>query len=106
MHTIQLNEKGSRRLDITEENLRTIQKYALFSHLVDSTGFVDEAVLDKLKLHIRSLIARQEENCKDLLDLCIDVIYHDHMKAFGLNNLITLYIAWRAAQPAAPAETE
>ena len=41
------------------ENLKTIEKYALFRHLIDSTGIVDEPVLDKLKLNIRSLIASQ-----------------------------------------------
>lgn len=35
-----------------------------------------------------------EENSKDLLDLCIDVIYHNNMKAFGLHQLILLYIKW------------
>ena len=92
--TIQLNQKGSRHLEITEENFLTIRKYALFANLVDSTGYVDEAVLDKLKLNIRSLIASQTEDSKDLLDLCIDVIYHDHMKAFGLQQLISAYNVW------------
>ena len=63
-------------------------------HLIDSTGIIDEAVLDKLKLNIRSLIASQEEDSKDLLDLCIDVIYHNNMKAFGLQQLIKLYLTW------------
>ena len=49
---------------------------------------------DKLKLNTRSLIASQEENCKDLLDLCIDVIYHANMKAFGLQQLVKLYLQW------------
>lgn len=98
MYTIQLNEKGTRHLDITEENLRTIQKYSLFRDLVDSHGYVTESVLDKLKLTVRSLIAHQSEDTKDLLDLCIDVIYHDSMKAFGLHNLITLYAEWNERQ--------
>ena len=41
----------------------------------DSTGIVDEPVLDKLKLNVRSLIASQEEDSKDLLDLCICLLY-------------------------------
>ena len=73
---------------------KTIEKYALFQQLIDSNGIVDESVLDKLKLNVRSLIAAQTENCKDLLDLCIDVIYHNNMKAFGLHQLILLYIKW------------
>ena len=78
-------------MEISEEHLKTIEKYSLFQHLIDSNGIVDESVLDKLKLNIRSLIASSETNCKDLLDLCIDVIYHNNMKAFGLNQLLQLY---------------
>ena len=62
------------------------------------TRIVDETVLDKLKLNIRSLIAAQEEDSKDLLDLCIDVIYHNNMKAFGLQQLIKLYLQWLSQQ--------
>ena len=94
MYTIQTNASGTRNMDISEENLLTIQKYSLFQHLIDSNGIVDEQVLDKLKLNIRSLIASTEGNCKDLLDLCIDVIYHNNMKAFGLHQLVLLYIKW------------
>ena len=74
MYTIQANPSGTRNMEISEENLVTIEKYSLFQHLIDSNGIVDEAVLEKLKLNIRSLIASQEEDSKDLLDLCIDVI--------------------------------
>ena len=104
MYTIQLNEKGTRTIEISEENLQTIEKYLLFRDLVDSTGYVTEAVLDKLRLNIRSLIAHQTENSKDLLDLCIDVIYHDSMKAFGLKNLILLYLDWKQNKAAEPTE--
>lgn len=86
MYTIQANPSGTRSMEISEENLVTIEKYSLFQHLIDSNGIVDEAVLEKLKLNIRSLIASQEEDSKDLLDLCIDVIYHNNMKAFGCSN--------------------
>lgn len=94
MYTIQANASGTRSIDVSEENLLTINKYSLFQQLIDSTGIIDEPVLDKLKLNIRSLIASQEADCKDLLDLCIDVIYHNNMKAYGLNQLIQLYIKW------------
>ena len=94
MYTIQTNASGTRSMEISEVNLRTIRKYSLFQHLIDSNGIVDEQVLDKLKLNIRSLIASADGNCKDLLDLCIDVIYHNNMKAFGLHQLILLYIKW------------
>ena len=70
----------------------------MFQHLIDSNGIVDESVLDKLKLNVRSLIVSSEGNCKDLLDLCIDVIYHNNMKAFGLYQLIQLYIKWQREQ--------
>lgn len=98
MYTIQTNASGTRSMQISEVNLQTIQRYALFQHLIDSNGIVDENVLDKLKLNIRSLIVSNEENCKDLLDLCIDVIYHNNMKAFGLHQLILLYIHWSKEQ--------
>lgn len=98
MYTIQADQSGTRTLEISEENLKTIEKYSLFQHLIDSNGIVDESVLDKLKLNIRSLIASSENDCKDLLDLCIDVIYHNNMKAFGLFQLIQLYIKWEREQ--------
>lgn len=79
--------------------MATIKKYGLFCHLIDSNGIVDESVLDKLKLNIRSLIAAQVEDSKDLLDLCIDVIYHNNMKAFGLQQLVALYLQWMQEQP-------
>lgn len=100
MYTIQANPSGTRSMEISEENLVTIEKDSLFQHLIDSNGIVDEAVLEKLKLNIRSLIASQEEDSKDLLDLCIDVIYHNNMKAFGLQQLIKLYLTWLSKQEA------
>ena len=100
MYTIQANPSGTRSMEISEENLVTIEKYSLFQLLIDSNGIVDEAVLEKLKLNIRSLIASQEEDSKDLLDLCIDVIYHNNMKAFGLQQLIKLYLTWLSKQEA------
>ena len=71
MYTIQTNASGTRSMEISEKHLETIEKYSLFQQLIDSNGIVDETVLDKLKLNIRSLIASMEENSKDLLDLCI-----------------------------------
>lgn len=98
MYTIQTNASGTRSMEISEENLQTIRKYALFQHLIDSNGIIDEAVLDKLRLNIRSLITSQDGNNKELLDLCIDVIYHNNMKAFGLHQLILLYVDWEQEQ--------
>ena len=98
MYTIQTNPSGTRSLEISEENLATIEKYGLFRHLIDSNGIVDETVLDKLKLNIRSLIATQEEASKARLALCIDGVYHTNMKAFGLQQLIKLYLQWLSQQ--------
>lgn len=94
MYDIQLNESGTRHLTVSEANLKTIEKHALLRDLVDSTGYVTEEVLDKLKHNVRALIASSSENSKDLLDLCIDVIYHEKMKAYGLKNLILLFLEW------------
>jgi hypothetical protein len=94
MYSIQANPSGTRSIDVADSHLATIEKYSLFRHLIDSNGIVDEDVLEKLRLNIRSLIASQEEDSKELLDLCIDVIYHNNMKAFGLQQLIQLYLQW------------
>ena len=91
MYTIQANPSGTRSMEVSEENLKTIEKYALFRHLI--------------KLNVRSLIASQEEDSKDLLDLCIDVIYHNNMKAFGLQQLIKLYLTWLNSQEAEEEES-
>ena len=106
MYTIQANTSGTRSINVSDENLATIQKYELFQHLIDSNGIVDETVLDKLKLNIRSLIAAQVEDSKELLDLCLDVIYHNNMKAFGLHQLIRLYLEWLPAHPLEEEEEE
>ena len=43
MYTIQATPRGTRSLEISEENLATIEKYGLFRHLIDSNGIVDES---------------------------------------------------------------
>ena len=95
MYKIQSNQSGSRSIDITEKHLETIEKYRLFRDLIDSHGFVDEQVLDKLKFNIRSLLESESTRDNDLLDLCLDVIYHANMKSFGLQQLIVLFINWK-----------
>jgi hypothetical protein len=92
---IQTNPTGTRSIEIEETHLQTIEKYQLFRDLIDSTGYVDEQVLDKLKLNIRSLLSGDAGKDKALLDLCLDVIYHPNMKAFGLQQLVLLYINWK-----------
>jgi len=80
---------------VSEQHLKTIEQYQLLRDLIDSNGFVDEQVLDKLKLNIRSLLESETGRDKHLLDLCLDVIYHPNMKAFGLQQLYLLYIDWK-----------
>lgn len=85
--------KASRTIDVTEKHLQTIEEYSLFNELLDSNGIVDESVLEKLRLNVRSLL---ESNSTDsnLLDLCQNVLFHNNMKCFGLHQLILLYIDW------------
>ena len=95
---IQANVSGSRSIDITDLHLETIDKYSLLDNLVDSNGIIDEDVLDKLKFNVRSILESESNTDKNLLDLCLDVIYHNNMKAFGLNRLMSLYTEWKAKQ--------
>ena len=106
MYTIQTNQSGTRSMQISDNHLTTIRKYGLFNNLTDSNGCVDENVLEKLKLSVRSLIAAENGDIKDLLNLCIDVIYHDNMKAFGLQKLMALYTTWNAEHPEVENPTE
>lgn len=94
MYRIQANKSGTRYIDISDTHLDTIREYSLFQGLADSHGIIDEPVLDKLKLNVRSLLVSEDTNSKNLLDLCIDVIYHKNMKAFGLKQLLDLYKEW------------
>lgn len=79
---------------VSEEHLNTIKKYSLLKNLIDSNGIIDESVLDKLKLNIRSILESEPETNRELLDLCLDVIYNNNMKAFGLHQLVLLFIKW------------
>ena len=90
-HKIKANASGTRSIDISDTHLETLERYSLLDNLVGSNGIVDEDVLYKLKLNIRSLLSGESGTDKDLLDLCLDVVYHRDMKAIGLQNLITLY---------------
>ena len=92
---IQTNSSGTRSIEIKELHLQTIEKYQLFRDLIDSNGYVDEQVLEKLKLNVRALLEAQAGLDRDLLDLCLDVIYHQNMKAFGLQQLVLLFINWK-----------
>lgn len=100
MYKIQANASGTRSIEISEQHLETLCKYSLLDSLIDSNGIIDEPVLDKLKLNIRSLLETTVEVNHDLLDLCLDVIYHNNMKALGLQNLVALYREWVSRQQA------
>ncbi|MBO4827483.1 MAG: hypothetical protein J5506_09685 [Prevotella sp.] len=94
MYKIQANASGTRSINVTEKHLETIEKYSLLRNLIDSNGIIDEQVLDKLKMNVRAILETQQETDKDLLDLCLDVIYNSNMKALGLHNLVLLFIEW------------
>lgn len=98
MYKIQANPTGTRSIEVSEEHLQTIRKYALLKNLIDSMGIIDETVLDKLKFTLRALLESEAGKDKALLDLCLDVIYHNNMKAFGLHQLTLLYIDWVSKQ--------
>ncbi|MDD6552939.1 MAG: hypothetical protein PUF37_05055 [Prevotellaceae bacterium] len=108
MYKIQANQSGTRSIEVSDAHLETIDRYQLFRNLVDSNGIVDEQVLDKLKFNVRSLLEGEAGKDKELLDLCLDVIYNTNMKAFGLHNLAVLYADWKSKKAAAeaPADTE
>ena len=86
--------------------METIEKYSLLNNLIDSNGIIDENVLDKLKLNCRSILENQEEVDRQLMDLCLDVIYNNNMKSFGLQNLISLFIEWKEKRKAISTEQD
>ncbi len=91
MYKIISNVSGTRSIDITDENLQTIDRFSLFRNLVDSNGIIDDSVLDKLRLNVRALVESTGATDLPLMDLCFNVIYHPNMKATALHNLIVLY---------------
>lgn len=106
MYKIQANASGTRSIEVSDLHLETLRKYTLLDSLVDSNGIIDETVLDKLKLNVRSLLESSGISDKNLLDLCLDVIYNNNMKAIGLSNLVALYKEWEQNKPSAEEETE
>ena len=101
---IQANPSGTRSIEVTEKHLETIDKYDLLRNLIDSNGIIDEAVLDKLRLNVRALLEGSEGSDRDVLDLCLDVLYNKNMKAFGLHELVLLYIKWKNESQAKESE--
>lgn len=98
MYKIQLNASGTRFLDVDERHLATIERFGLFRDLIASNGYVDEDTLEKLRLTVRSLILSQCEGSEALFDFCVDVLYNERMKSFGLHQLILAYIDWANGQ--------
>lgn len=90
---INANTSGTRTIEVSEPQLRIIQKYSLLDRIANSTGVIDEESLNKLRLTVRSLIASQTMASKELLDIC-PILYHEDMKALGLKNLIKCYSEW------------
>ena len=99
MDKIQANISGTKSIDVSGENLQTIDKYMLLQQLADSNGIIEESTLEKLRMNVRALLESDANKDKALLDLCLDVIYHKHMKAFGLQKLVSLYDKWKEDQP-------
>ena len=98
MSKIQTNASGTRSIEISEQHLCVIDRYQLFQDLIDSNGYIDEPVQEKVKLNSRALLESEAGRDKELLDLCLDVVYHPNMKALGLQNLVQLYKDWRNNQ--------
>ena len=95
MYKIPANASGTRTIEVSDEHLQTIELYQLLRDLIDSNGIIDENVLEKLRLNIRSILESEVEIDKSLLDLCLDVVYNNNMKAFGLHQLVLCYIEWK-----------
>ncbi len=94
---INANASGTRTIEVSEEQLLIIRKFSLLDRITDSLGNVSEESLAKLRLTVRALIASQEMDAKELLDLCT-VLYNENMKALGLANLMTCYKNWLQEQ--------
>lgn len=94
---INANASGTRTIEVTEAQLQIIRKYSLLDRIANSAGIIDEDSLNKLRLTVRSLIASQKMDSKELLELCL-VLYHEDMKALGLTNLTRLYNEWLVEQ--------
>ncbi len=80
MNKIQANASGTRSIEVSDKHLQTLKKYSLLKNLIDSNGIIDEDVLDKLKFNCRSILESQPTVDKELMDLCLDVIYNNNMK--------------------------
>lgn len=100
---INANASGTRTIEVTEVQLQIIRRYSLLDRIANSAGIIDEDSLNKLRLTVRSLIASQTMASKELLELCL-VLYHEDMKAHGLNNLMKCYNEWLMSQESVQSE--
>lgn len=96
---INANASGTRTIEVNEIQLQIIRKYSLLDRISNSMGIIDEDSLNRLRLTVRSLIASQTMASKELLELCL-VLYHEDMKALGLNNLVKCYAEWLVKEEA------
>jgi hypothetical protein len=92
------NAKGSRTIEVTDLHMETLRRYVLLKNLIDSNGIIDESTVDKLKYNCRSILESQTEVDRQLMDLCLDVVYNSDMKAIGLHNLVLAFIEWENQQ--------
>lgn len=97
MYKIQSNASGTRHIDISENHLETIERYSLLKGLIPSSGIVDDTTLEQLRHNVKSFILNNND-CKDLIDFCFNVLFHNNMKVFGLKELIMLYVGWKDAK--------
>lgn len=100
---INANTSGTRTIEVTEVQLQIIRKYSLLDRIANSAGIIDEDSLNMLRLTVRSLIASQTMPSKELIELCA-VLYHEDMKAHGLNNLTKCYNEWLVSQDSEKSE--
>ena len=92
---IQANQSGTRSIEVSDAHFQTIDRYSLFDNLIDSNLLIEERTVEKLKANVRALLGTEAGQDKALLDLCLDVIYSNNMKAIALQNLAEAYKEWK-----------
>ena len=98
-YTIISNASGTRNMEISETNLKTIQKYNLFDGLIGSNGIIDDSSVSHLQHLAGGLIDSSYASDNDLLDFYREVLAHPNMKATCLRNLMQLYAEWAEKHP-------
>lgn len=95
-YSLQANVSGTRHIEVTDIHLQTLHRYHLLDRLLDSSGIVDDAAVERLRLKVRSMLEAGACEDNSLLDLCLDVLYHTNMKNIALSQLIETYNRWVA----------